>query len=145
MTRVPISVVLAASALCGSLQSAPNDADARYQAMVTAAKADQKVADWQALRFAFADRPGFMDLNRSLDDARKKMLAARRNSDFRGLLAQANAIIDQDYVDGQAHLMAGVAMAALQQPGAAREQSIAAAIFKSMQTGDDQLARGLPL
>jgi hypothetical protein len=135
MKRLLVSIVLAV-AVCGAVQAAPNEADVRYQAMVAAAKADPKAADWQALRFAFADRPGFMGLDMSLNDTRRKMLAARRSGDFKALLAQANAIIDQDYVDGQAHLYAGVAMAALQQPDAAREQSTAVAIFKSMQTGD---------
>ena len=105
--------------------------------MEVAAKADPKVADWQALRFAFADKPGFMALNMSLNETRKKMLAARRSGDFQTLLAQANAIIEKDYVDGQAHMLAAAAMSALQQPdAAAREQSIAVAIFKSIQTGD---------
>jgi hypothetical protein len=135
MRRLLVSVVFTA-ALCGAVQAAPNDADARYQAMVAAAKADPQTVDWQALRFAFADRPSFMQLNMSLNDTRKKMLAARRSRDFNELLAQANAIIDQDYVDGQAHMLAGVAMAALQQPDAAREQSTAIAILKSIQTGD---------
>lgn len=135
MRRLLVLVVLAA-ALCGVAQAASDSADARYQTMVTAAKADPKAADWQALRFAFADRPAFMELNVSLNDTRKKMLAARRSRDFKEVLAQANAIIDQDYVDGQAHLLAGVAMAALQQPDASREQSTAVAIFKSIQTGD---------
>jgi hypothetical protein len=135
MTRLLVSIVLA-TALCGAAHAAPNDADARYQTMVAAAKADPKVADWQALRFAFADRPGFMELDRSLNDTRKQMLAARRRSDFKELLAQANAILGQDYVDGQAHMLAGVAMAALQQPDAVGELPTAVAIFKSIETGD---------
>lgn len=133
--RLLVSAILAVTA-CGAVQAAPNDSDARYQTMVAAAKADPNATDWQALRFAFADRPGFMELNRNLENTRKKMITARRSSDFKELLAQANAIIDQDYVDGQAHLLAGGAMAALQQPDAARERSIAVAIFKSIQTGD---------
>jgi len=128
--------IVLVAALCGAAQAPPSDPDARYQAMVTAAKADPTVVDWQALRFAFADRPGFMASNLSLNDMRKRMLAARQSSDFKELLAQANAIIDRDYVDGQAHMLAGVAMAALQQPDAARETSTAVAIFKSIQTGD---------
>jgi len=135
MMRILVSVVLAA-ALCGVVHAAPNDADARYQTMVTTAKADPKMADWQALRFAFADRPGFTALNRNLNGTRKKMLAARQSGDFKELLVQATAIIDQDYVDGQAHLLASVAMTALQQPDADDERVIAVAIFKSIQTGD---------
>ena len=69
MTRFLISVLLAIAS-CGVVEAAPNDVDASYQSMVTAAKADPQAANWQALRFAFADQPGFMTLDRALKTIR---------------------------------------------------------------------------
>lgn len=135
LTRLLVAV-LAVAGLSGTARAAPDDADTRYKTMMTAAKADPATADWRALRFAFADTHDFMDLTFSLTDTRKKMLAARRIGDFKEVLAQAEAIIAKDYVDGQAHLFAYIAMDALKQPDAARERAVAVAIFKSIETGD---------
>jgi hypothetical protein len=115
----------------------PADPAARYQALLAQAKAGPAPADWQALRFAFADTPDFDAVDRGLTPARGKMLQARRADDFPTVLAQAKLVLDKDYVDGLGHLMAAVSYRELkQEPDAQREEAIAIAIFKSMQTGD---------
>jgi hypothetical protein len=54
--------VLAVAIVCAvtaPVSHAQEDAEAKYQALLTAAKANPEAADWQALRFAYADRPSF--------------------------------------------------------------------------------------
>lgn len=135
MKRLMTSALMV-MALGGMARAATDAPEARYQTMLAAAKADPAHVDWQALRFAFADQPDFMALDLSLNDARRKMLDARRVGDLKAMLTQANAILDKDFVDGQAHLEAGVAMNALGQADGPREQALAVAIFRSIQTGD---------
>jgi hypothetical protein len=111
-------------------------AEAKYQALLAAAKANPEVADWQALRFAYADRPSFSpfpDLK-----SRKAIDAAVKAGDWQGVLAAANTALDANYVDGNTHMVAMMAYTKLGRTDEAqREQSIATAIFKSMmQNGD---------
>jgi hypothetical protein len=53
-----LMLALAAAILCAVAPPAADaqDAEAKYQALLAAAKADPAAADWQALRFAYADR-----------------------------------------------------------------------------------------
>ena len=112
------------------------DAEAKYQAMLAAAKADPAGTDWQALRFAYADRPSFSPYGG--DGGLKAMRAARAAHDWQGLLDAANKVLDVSYVDGEAHLAAGAAYYMLGKSAEAeREQTIAVAIFKSMMRNGD--------
>jgi hypothetical protein len=116
--------------------AAQNAAETRYQSLVADAKAG-KTVDWQAMRFAYADRPGFKAVDADLDTVRREMYAARKADNFPDLLAKANQIIAQDYADGEAHLMAGTALTVLGQKDLAdRERAIAVGLLKSIMTGD---------
>lgn len=112
------------------------DAEAKYQAMLAAAKADPAATDWQALRFAYADQPSFSPYGEHGD--RKALGAARAAGDWQALLAAANSVLDVNYVDGEAHLAAAIALSQLGKANEAeRERTIAVAIFKSMMPNGD--------
>jgi hypothetical protein len=116
------------------------DAEAKYQAMLAAAKANPDATDWQALRFAYADRPSFSLF--AADNGRKAMRAAREAHDWQAVLDAANKAIDAVYVDGEAHLQAFLALGQLGKlDDAVREQKIATAIFKSMMPNGDGKSR----
>lgn len=112
------------------------DAEAAYRTMLAAAKANPEGADWQALRFAYADRPSFSML--ATDDGRRAIHAAYAAHDWQGVLTAAAKVLDIDYVDGEAHLASSIAYGELgKADDAAREQKIAVAIFKSMMSNGD--------
>ncbi|HEY3950995.1 DUF4919 domain-containing protein [Phenylobacterium sp.] len=112
----------------------PQTAAARYQDLLGKAKAGGTV-DWVALRFAYADYAD--DQGQDLRDRRRKMLTALNASDYAAAKAQAEAIIAAAYVDGEAHLIESIAERHLNQiADADREQAVALAVLKSIQTGD---------
>ena len=137
MLRPVLPVLLLLMGSAGLAQAADQSPEAKYQSLVAAAKAGTGPVDWQALRFAFAVRSGVKVIDVDLVATRKKMIAARQADNFPELLAQAKLVIDQDYADGQAHLMASVAYGVLKQEAEAkREQTIAIGLLKSIETGD---------
>jgi hypothetical protein len=116
--------------------AAANDADTKYRELVTAAKSGQPV-DWQALRFAYADSSGFDLVGRKSADARKAMNEALRASDYAGALVQANLIIDQAYVDIDAHIVSDIANTKLGNAAEAKKQhAIVIGLLQSIRTGD---------
>jgi hypothetical protein len=128
--------VLALGARVPQARAADAASEARYQALLAGAKAGQPV-DWRALRFAYADSTEFDLSGTGAEDTRKAMYAALSSGDFKGALAKAQALIDADYVNIEAHLAADRAYHGLgQADAAAREQAIAVGLLKSIQTGD---------
>lgn len=124
------------------LAAAPDgDAEARYQAMLAAAKADPTTADYRALRFAYADRPAFSPTG--TDGARSAMKIARAARNWQGLLDAASRTLQVDWVDGAAHLDIAAAYAELGRPDDSdRERQIGVAIFQSMmQDGDGRSSK----
>jgi hypothetical protein len=116
------------------------DAEAKYQTMLEAARSDPAATDWQALRFAYADRPSFSPV--AANDGRKAMREARGARDWQALLAAANKVLDVAYVDGEAHMEAALAYDKLGKPDdAKREQMIAVGVFKSMIRDGDGKSR----
>jgi hypothetical protein len=120
--------------------SARADAEAKYQAMLAAAKSDPAATDWQALRFAYAERPSFSLF--AANDGLKAIHQALAAGDWQGLLDAANKMFDIDYVDGEAHLAAAAAYVRLgKSDDARREHAIAMGIFKSMMPNGDGKSR----
>jgi hypothetical protein len=116
------------------------DDEANYQAMLAAAKADPAATDWQALRFAYADRPSFSLF--AANDGLKAIHQALTAGDWQGVLDAANKMFDNDYVDGEAHLAAAAAYGRLgKSDDARREHAIAMGIFKSMMPNGDGKSR----
>ena len=86
--------------------AAEPDPEARFQALLASARAGGQAVDWQALRFAYADRPTFSVFGDGLDAVRKGMRTALGAKDYTGAIGLAQQIIDQDFVDAEAHLVA---------------------------------------
>jgi hypothetical protein len=141
MKRLMVALLTVAilSPVAVQAEDAP-DAEAKYQAMLTAAKADPAATDWQALRFAYADRPSFSLF--AVDAGRKAIHEARAAHDWQGLLAAADKVFEINYADGEAHRAASVAYHMLgKSDDAEREKAIAVAIFKSMMLNGDGKSR----
>jgi hypothetical protein len=116
--------------------AAAQDAAARYQALLADAKVGKPV-DWQALRFAYADSPGFSVFGDGADAQRKQMNAAFQAGDFKSALAAAKQVSDIDFVDIGAHIVSDLSDQKLgDQDGAAREHQIAVGLLRSIRTGD---------
>ena len=135
MAMRPIWIILSAVLALASVSPAQaQDAAARYQALLADAKAGKPV-DWQALRFADADSPGFSAVGAG--DLHKQMAAAFQAGDFKSAAAVSKQISDADFVDVGAHIFGDLAAQKLgDQAGAAREHQIAAGLLRSIMTGD---------
>jgi hypothetical protein len=128
-----VLVLLAAAVLQAATAGAAHaqDAEAKYQTMLAAARKDPAAADWKALRLAYADRPSFSPYG-DLGD-RSAMRKAWTAGDWEGLRTAANKLLDANYADGEAHLALAFAYRQLgKREEAGRARAIAAAIFKSM-------------
>jgi hypothetical protein len=119
-------------------RAADATADARYQALLTTARAtDPASVDWQALRFAYADSSTFDLTGAKTDPARKAMFAALNKDDNQAVIAQASAILAADYVDIDAHVALDLAYQATgHAPLSAQEHKIALGLLRSIRTGD---------
>ena len=118
---------------------AAEDAAARYQALVAAAKRSDQPVDWQALRFAYAETPDFDPLGAVTRTRREKMFAAYAAGDNKTALAEAVRVLDQNYTDIAGHVVSEVASHDLGDEGRARqEHEIVVALLRSIRTGDGQ-------
>lgn len=133
----PLILAAALSLVAGAAAFAANadDPEARYQALLAAAKASAPNADWSALRLAFADRPGFKAFAQS--DAKRQMLAAADKPDCAVALPAARAVIAEAYVDIDAHLVAAFCEDLAGDRAAAQlDRDIGAGLVASIRTGD---------
>ena len=131
-----VFIVLAWMALLPHLAVAADpDPEASYQALLTAAKAATGPVDWQALRYAYAERPAY---DGEFDhDARDAMFRASTAHDWATVKAKATTVLDANYVDGMAHHSLAAADVALGDPEQGQKEfAMAEGIFASIRTGD---------
>jgi hypothetical protein len=133
------SVILCATALslaAGAVRAdVAQDPERRYQTLLTAAKANAPNADWAELRMAYAARPGFQVLSQSA--ARRQMLDAADASNCKEALPSARAVIAEDYVDPDAHLVAAFCEEAAGDGAASKlDRDIGVGLIRSIETGD---------
>lgn len=127
-------IIVCARPSAGAADTGP---EAHYQTLLAAAKAGGPGVDWQALRFAYADRPDFSVVSRAHDDLKRQGFNAFGAKDFTRLQDISRKLIDQNFVDPEAHLMAQMACNALGDKDCARrEGAISNALFHSIETGD---------
>jgi hypothetical protein len=135
---------LALAVLAAAGPGLAQDPEARYQALLAVAKAGDKPVDWQALRFAYADRPGYTATQEG--DERLHDLAMRQaftGADYAGAIVEAKQVIDEDFVDPEVHLIASQAYAKSGFAGEAdKERAIAIALLTSIQSGDGHSTAG---
>ena len=138
--RHGFAALLLVLAMAAALPAAAFDgaSETRYQTLLAAAKAagDQPV-DWAALRLAYADSAEFDLSGDRTDAARKAMFAALNAGDDKAALVQARLILDQDFVDIDAHVAADLADEKLgDAAGAKHEHDIVVGLLRSIRTGD---------
>jgi hypothetical protein len=135
MRPLAIAAALSLVACFAAHAATPDDPEARYQALLTTAKASAPNADWSALRVAFAERPGFRAFAQT--DAKRQMFAAAEKSNCAAALPEAKAVIAEAYIDIDAHLVAAFCEdLAGDRAGAQLDRDIGAGLVASIRTGD---------
>ena len=81
-------------------------AGASYPELLTRLKAGDTAIDFEALRFAYADSDSYDPFADGPEGARRGMRDAFRAGDCAGALSRANAILDEVYIDIEAHIVA---------------------------------------
>jgi len=144
--RSPTLAVTLALALCLTLPAAavaatapapvlPADPETHYQALLAAAKAAAPNVDWRELRLAYSRRPNFNGMGPG--DAKKRMFEAGETGDCVTALSAAKALLDQTYVDIDAHLVAAFCEDKAGDKVAAQlDRDIGAGLVASVRTGD---------
>jgi hypothetical protein len=133
--RPLIFAVLISLVARAGLAATPDDPEARYQALLAAAKAAAPNADWLGLRVAFAQRPGFKIITQSA--AKVQMFESAQKSDCAAALPAAKAVIEEAYVDIDAHLVAAFCEENAGATAAAQlDRDIGAGLIASVETGD---------
>jgi hypothetical protein len=108
------------------------DLEAQYQAQLAAAKAAAPNADWGALRLAYSRRPAFTVFAQSA--AKRQMM---QTSDCSAAAPAARAVLAEDFVDVDAHMVAAFCEDAAGDKAAAQlDRDIGAGLVASIETGD---------
>ena len=137
LATIALSLWLGVSLTGSATAQGDSSAADRYAALVAAAKAGDPTVDWQALRFAYADSPGFDLYGMGQEAARKQMFTALNAGDSKAAIAAADQVLAADYVDIDAHVIQELAYRKLGDTVAAdREHAIAVGLLHSIETGD---------
>jgi len=130
-------LVFACALMLGASAYAADDAGARYQALVAAARQGGAPVDWQALRFAYADSPGFDVFGARSAGLRKAMFESFQKADFAGAAAQAEQLLEDSYVEIDAHIVCDLAYQRLGDAARARRHhDSVTGLLASIRTGD---------
>lgn len=130
-----VTLALAGLSAARAATPSPADREAAYQALLAQAEADPAAADWQALRLAFAARPGFRVF--APGPNRLQMFQAVERADCAAALPAARAAIAERFVDADAHLVAAFCEeTAGDLAGAAADRAIGRGLIASIETGD---------
>jgi hypothetical protein len=135
-----LAPVLAALIAAPALAAPAADADVRYQSMLAAAMAGETTIDgWRDLRYAYAATSSYgPDAG---GEAKTKMLADFRADNCTAALADAKAVMDADYVEPDAHLVASVCDDKLGKDADAKaELGVGMGLITSIETTGDGLS-----
>jgi hypothetical protein len=128
--------ILALLLVSSAAAVAADDANSKYQDFLKAAKSGQPV-DWQAFRFAYAETANFDVTGMKSAATRKAMNEALRANDYAAAIVQANLILEENYVDIDAHVVSDIANTKLGNTDEAKKQhAIAIGLLRSIRTGD---------
>lgn len=132
-----VAAALLTAVLCRPALAADADPEARYQTLLAAAKAGSQPVDWQALRFAYADRPSFSLQSTEYAELRKQMFLALGAQDWEKTLSVSRQMIEKNFVDPEAHLVAAICDLKLKRSDDGfRERDISNGLLRSIETGD---------
>jgi hypothetical protein len=131
----PLALALGLAATSSGAGVVSQDAEGRYQVLLAQAKTSAPNADWGQLRLAFAERPGFRAFAQSA--AKRDMLKDADAGDCAHALPSARAVIEEAYVDADAHLVAAYCEDAAGDVAAGKlDRDIGAGLIRSIETGD---------
>ena len=110
----------------------------RYDMLLAQLKAGNTAIDFQALRYARAELPGYNPYEALADPTKGDLIRAMGTNDLDGVVTLANQIIERDYTDIDAH---GALAAVLERRGqreqAAFELAVANGLLRSIgESGD---------
>ncbi|HEY3800881.1 MAG TPA: hypothetical protein VGL58_21210 [Caulobacteraceae bacterium] len=118
-----------------TLQGPPSAAEAHWEDLLAQAQANAPNVDWQALRVAYAERPGFVADRPNVE--KEAMFKAIEIGDCARATEQAKGVIAEAYVDADAHLIAAYCdEKAGDAKAATLERDIGLGLLTSIQTGD---------
>lgn len=99
--------VRAAFGVFAILAASAHAADAPgYDDLLARLKAGDTAIDYTALRYAYADSPGYDGYNRGPGDARGNMIKTFNGGDCAKALSHAFSILNAIYIDAEAHFVA---------------------------------------
>ena len=122
-----------------ALAAPASEADARYQSLLAAAKAgDVTIDGWRDLRYAYAATSNYSPDAGA--EAKTKMLADFRANNCTAALADAKEVMDANYVEPDAHLVASVCNDKLgKDEDAKAELGVGMGLITSIETTGDGL------
>jgi hypothetical protein len=103
-----------------SATPAPTATGPRYDDLLAQAKRDGAVVDFKALRYAYADSEHYNPYDAKESELRTSMVKAYRDKDCATAMQHAQAILDKNYVDIDAHMMLDLCYRRLEQPQPAK-------------------------
>jgi Domain of unknown function (DUF4919) len=102
VTRLVAALIVLAALV---LPAAASD-DRAYEDLLAKLKAGDTAIDFQALRLAYAESASYDPYGSGPKNARVDMIKAFNKGDCEAALAHANAIIEEVYIDAEAHIVA---------------------------------------
>lgn len=132
---VGILLLIISSAAPLIAQNKPQ-ASPSYDELVQKSKSGDRTVDYGQLRMAYAASPKYSS---DVDmDAVKKMNTKLQSKDYKGALKAANALMKEDYVSIDAHIVAYLAYRAMEDAAHAQQQhDIAVALVRSILDSGD--------
>jgi len=120
---VALVLALLSAAAPSSAQAPPQQPQAAsYDELVARAKAGNADVDYLALRNAYAQSPGYDPYGTKLHDPRGEMRDAYGRGDCAAVIAKAESILAQNFVDAEAHLAASLCHGKLGDADAGRRE-----------------------
>jgi hypothetical protein len=132
-THAVIAIVVVACAPMLAQSPAPSE----YGKLLAQLRAGDTGVDFQKLRFSFRDSPE-AKIARDTDSQKKAMIAAINGRRFEDALKNANAVLESEYVDIDAHFAAYIAHRELHHDGpAAFHNAVFTGLLKSITGSGD--------
>ena len=110
----------------------------RYDLLLEKVKAGDPAVDFGALRLAYAESPQFKPFDKDRSELKNAMFAAMAGNDYAAVVAIAEKVMTDNYVDVDAHLVASREYARIgNNEKADYHQAVARALLKSIQDSGD--------
>ena len=126
----------AASPTPAAAKPAPSEAQKKYDAMLEKAKKGEAAVDFKALRFAFFETPSYNPLAGML--IQRSLWGVVNQGNFAEAAKQAESVLEKNYVDVNAHMVAYVSHRELKNEEKAKlHRRWADGLLESIRSGGD--------